>query len=541
MAEEKKTRQCAREWLLIGVLTAVALALRLIGIRWGLPNEQHYFSYHPDEIFLLLPAFRFAQGVWNPGFFNYGPLYPFLVGIPAVSLGFVPSAPFPQGLAPLYLWGRHVTAVMGAATIPLLYTAIRREHRGRAWGAAFLLTICPLHVVNSHYATVDVPATFFLVVAFAFALRGADDLKLRSALLTGAAIGVAAATKYNLALFILPALLVPVLASRTRPSLAWWGGVPAGLVIGFLVCNPFVGTPEFRQGFLFELRHAQQGGTLAFVNTGSGWAYHLLRGLPTALGYPLLALITVGTVLSLRSKSVAVRLSLVWVVWYLFAIGFGKERFIRYLVPLMPFVCVLGCQVLACYAEQIRPSRFARLLRVEAPKVLIFLTLVYLATQMLPLCGIDGRDWTWIQTQSDILESQHVQTIGLVDLPWYFHPPMSPYNAGAFSKESFENWNTRAPHRVVITGWEAARFEVTTPDIFILSDLESADFLRLGNHSARALVERLSRSYSDHRTFESLPSATSRWLAPPRQLQPPDWRYPSPIITVYSRPRDDSG
>jgi 4-amino-4-deoxy-L-arabinose transferase-like glycosyltransferase len=541
--ERKPVRR--RAWLAVAAITAGALALRLAGIGWGLPNSQHYFSYHPDEIFVLLPSFGFAQGDWNPHFFNYGTLYLYLVGIPAVIFGIVPDPlRFPQGLAPLYLTGRIVTALLGTASIPLLYLALRRESRSLAWGSALLLTICPLHVINSHYATVDVPATFFLVVAFLFALRGAERATLKNAILTGLFVGLAAATKYNAGLFLLPALLAPALTSvgqelascphrnGRNAGLAWWLGVPLAAALGFLICNPWIHTPEFRQGFLFEWRHAQAGGTFAFVGTGSGWSYHLLHGLPVALGYPLLAAVVAGFVLALRSKSPAARLSLFWVVVYFLVIGFGKERFIRYLVPMMPFVCVLAasaCARLRSATEHRRGLPAARI----AVTLVTWLTATYAVGQMLPLAWpLDVRDTVM---QCEPVSFPHFR-LGLVQVPWYSDPPVSPYNAGAFTALAFDAWNASNGHRVVLTGWDAGALRRDRPDVFVVSDLESAALLRLRKPDAVEFVAALDQFYRSHVEYRESPHTFS-WLAPPRSWAPPDWLYPQPIITVYYSPR----
>jgi 4-amino-4-deoxy-L-arabinose transferase-like glycosyltransferase len=545
--ERKPVRR--RAWLAVAAITAGALALRLAGIGWGLPNSQHYFSYHPDEIFVLLPSFGFAQGDWNPHFFNYGTLYLYLVGIPAVIFGIVPDPlRFPQGLAPLYLTGRIVTVLLGTASVPLLHLALRRESRSLAWGSALLLTICPLHVVNSHYATVDVPATFFLVVAFLFALRGAERATLKNAILTGLFVGLAAATKYNAGLFLLPALLAPALNSvgqelascphrnGRRGGLSWWLGLPAGALVAFLVCNPWVGTSEFRQGFLFEWRHAQAGGTFAFVGTGSGWSYHLLHGLPVALGYPLLAAVIMGFVLAFRSKSPAVRLSLVWVVVYFLVIGFGKERFIRYLVPMMPSLCVLGAVacglVLRSAASSKARSRWRFKLLTNLAAAPLALTAYYLLVIYVSFCLGDVRDEAW----SDNSWRAEKGTTGLVSTPWYFDPPVSPYNAGAFSQQLFDAWNAATGNRVMVTGWDAGRIEVDRPDFFVLLDLESADLLRLKDPAAIRFVAALESIYRDRLSYRPAWYDLS-WLAPPRSWAPPDWLYPQPIITVYYSPR----
>jgi len=514
----------------------VVLALRITGIHWGLPNAAHFFSYHPDEIFLLQPSFYFAQGDWNPHFFNYGTLYIYLVGVPAVLLGLVAKADlFPAGLSALYLEGRLITALLGTATVPVLYFALRRESRWLAAISAALLALCPLHVVNSHYATVDVPATFFLAVAFLLALRGSDWPDLKAALALGAAVGLAAATKYTAGLFLLPAVLAPLLMRSARPSRGWWLGVPAGAAAGFLMGCPFVWTQEFMQGLLFELRHAREGGTLAFVGTGSGWGYHLARGLPVGLGFPLLGAAIVGVFAAVRMPSRAARLSLLWVVLYLFLIGFGKERFIRYLVPLTPFICVLAAWGLIGI---VRAPRLTWVREAGAGLGLLVLALtgLYAVGQTVPFVLPDARDIVSWQVHSDVLARDSGARVGLAQTPWYFHPPISPFNAGAYSRPWFQQWNKGVGERVVVTGWSAGELERLRPEAFLLSDLESQDLLRLGDRQAVDLVAALDGLYQARIDFSRPPTPFS-WLAPGRDWAPPDWLYPSPRITLYYEPR----
>src|SRR5437763_10597214 len=67
--------------LLITLITFAALTLRLWGLTWSLPNDDHLFSYHPDE------GVNLVSGVLenlNPrphfdlGFYNYGSVYFYL-------------------------------------------------------------------------------------------------------------------------------------------------------------------------------------------------------------------------------------------------------------------------------------------------------------------------------------------------------------------------------------------------------------------------------------------------------------------------------
>jgi 4-amino-4-deoxy-L-arabinose transferase-like glycosyltransferase len=519
---------------------------RLAGIPWGLPNAQHYFSYHPDEIFLLLPAFGFAGGDWNPHFFNYGTLYIYLVGIPAVLFHVVPDrGQFPENLRALYEWGRMTTMWLGSATILVLYLALRRSGRWVSWTSALLLAICPLHVVHSTYATVDVPATFWLVAAFLLALQGAERPSLGWGFSVGLPIGLAAATKYNVGLFIVPAMVAPLLAPPGKWQRSWALGVAGGTLLGFAVGCPFFWSPEFLNGVLFEMRHAARGGTLAFVDAGSGWQYHVTRGLPAGLGYPLLACAVLGANVAIRRRDRPARLSLCWVLLYLAAIGFGKEWFIRYLVPLAPFVAVLAGTGLAwlyrrCGGLLLRAGMYVLVVAVA------LLTYAYLIVNMPEIASrgrtddvwhavtTDPRDRAWKAVAAELEGESADRRVGLIQSPWYFHPPVSPWNSGPLFREQFEAWNQEAG-RVVVTGWDAERVTAEKPEFFITCNLETMDMLRLEKPEAVELVHALWSTYAHQTVFERPPGRYG-WLFPSRESAPPDWLYRWPKVVLWSEP-----
>ncbi len=127
-------------------------------------------------------------------------------------------------------------------------------------------------------------------------------------------------------------------------------------------------------------------------------------------------------------------------------------------------------------------------------------------------------------------------TAGLVQPPWYFHPPVSPFNGGPFSAPGFEKWNQERGNPVVVTGWEAERLRADPPDIFFISDLELRDLVRLEDRAAIEFRSTLSRTYEKQRVFLRPPPPFS-WLSPPRSWVPPDWRYVDPVIKMYYQPR----
>ncbi|HYA28849.1 MAG TPA: hypothetical protein VEI95_08535, partial [Acidobacteriota bacterium] len=66
-------RQTKLVWIcLLTAVVALGLALRLYGIRWGLPDASHpVYSYHPDESLQLFAAERLANGTVFPKHFIY--------------------------------------------------------------------------------------------------------------------------------------------------------------------------------------------------------------------------------------------------------------------------------------------------------------------------------------------------------------------------------------------------------------------------------------------------------------------------------------
>jgi hypothetical protein len=221
-------------------------------------------------------------------------------------------------------------------------------------------------------------------------------------------------------------------------------------------------------------------------------------------------------------------------VFYLFVIGFGKERFIRYLVPLTPFLCLLAA------------AGFARLytsgsLAVRVPAV-VFGVAVLLPTWMygfglaVSSMSDDPRDRAWKTAHTQLPEQGGPRTIGLVEPPWFSDPPVSPYNAGPFSRPLFDKWNQRNGSDIIITGWDTSKLRAEKPGIFFLSDLESQDLLRLKRPDALAFVAALNSLYQKQQVFGPVRDLPV-WLAPPRSWAPPDWLYQSPRITMYYRPR----
>src|SRR5215510_1314691 len=276
---------------LLGALLLVGALVRIWGNDYGLPH-----TYHPDEGHIVNRAIRFHGGDLDPKFFNWPSLYMYLLsavyGVVFGLRGVVES--FSQDPVPFYLIGRTLTALMGTATIAVLYV-LAAELYGATVGllAGLFLTVNLLHIRDSHYITTDVPLTFLITLALLFVFRYWRDGRRRDALWAGLFAGLAASMKYPGGLVLLPLALAHLLRERPPGGIARWVLSPtmtlAGLLaaVGFLIGTPYAMlTPvAFTRGVFSELREVN---TVQFGNEAdmNGYLFHLLHSFPEGMGVP---------------------------------------------------------------------------------------------------------------------------------------------------------------------------------------------------------------------------------------------------------------
>lgn len=195
-------------WLIF--ILAVAFLARIAGISYGLP--MWLVSDEPPFIFgalkmlelgTLVPALHaadFASGLYFPPYLSY--LY-LIFFIPVLGLKYLffngtlrqfvdiitldPSA--------LFLIGRLISAVLGTATVWLVYKTTRRIFASEipALLSAAFLALSFLHVNFSHWGRHWVPATFFFTLVLYVLSR--DDMNVRrryflASLIAGVGVGI---------------------------------------------------------------------------------------------------------------------------------------------------------------------------------------------------------------------------------------------------------------------------------------------------------------------------------------------------------------
>jgi 4-amino-4-deoxy-L-arabinose transferase-like glycosyltransferase len=348
----------------------VGLALSLLAAAllrfWGL-SQGIGFNPGPDEPDIMERAVRMMKtGDLNPHFFDYPGFYMYLEAAVATARFLVGAVQGKwSGLAQadtedFYLWDRALTALLGTATVWLVYRAGTRWGRPTALLAAALLAVMPLHVRESHYALTDVPCTFVVVLTFLLSLRAHERETVRAFVFAGAAAGLAGALKYNgvfaVSMPLIACAMTPRLrGSRVLASLA----LVAAMVAAFLAAAPYslLDLPTFLNQFA---RLSSEYRTVGVVPEPIWIIY--LKHLRIALQWPGSLLVIAGFGLGLWRIArgpgrVRWVLALVFPLLYFRFISHQSIVFARYLLPLVPFLCLLSAAaVVALVAGMRRPA-----------------------------------------------------------------------------------------------------------------------------------------------------------------------------------------
>lgn len=340
-----------RFWL--AVVTFGAFALRVWNLAAGLPDLPQ-----ADESTLLGLAVRFGTGDLNPHYLQYPTLWPytlfcvfgtyFVTGWGVGLLGSIQDLKAQYFVDPMPLWflGRLSAALLGTATVPIVYGLGKRlvsRHVGLF--AAVGLAVAPLHVQYSHYLVTDTPLTFMIAVALLLIVRlsEGDLLRLWPAALV---CGLATSVKYSAAPLVFPLVAAGLVRIRGLVNIWRLLGVAtiavAWMSFGFLMGTPYA-ILETRSLFADVAKILSRAylGFDAGVNT---FVHFLVKVLPEGAGLLLAVLSVIGflwmTVEGIRRWQGAWILMACFVIPYFSIIGSSRTPFARYMLPLLPVAMI---------------------------------------------------------------------------------------------------------------------------------------------------------------------------------------------------------
>jgi 4-amino-4-deoxy-L-arabinose transferase-like glycosyltransferase len=390
---------------LAAILLAAAI-LRFFALDSGIPYGIGVDE--PEVINRVVNMMR--SGDFNPHFFDYPGLYiyvqlavavlRFMVGAMAgewSSLNQVTAADF-------FLWGRAITAAMGTVTVLFVYLiGLRWGTRPALLGAA-LMAVMPLHVRESHFVLTDVPATFFVTLTFLLTLRAHERKDLKSFAWAGISAGLAAATKYPAGI----SLLLPLIAAGMRMDsrrTRWTSALTAtiGSALAFLIAAPYtlLDLPAFLNGY------AHLTASYSAPRIGEPASVIYAKHLRNSVRWPASLLMIAGAVIAIvrafeGTGRVRWTLLVLFPVVYFWFVSRHSLVFARYLLPLVPFVCLLAAVAVVSGVSLLRRFSIPRPLRTA---LIIALTVATLLPATIRSVGFDrmmarqgtaGQAYEWI-------------------------------------------------------------------------------------------------------------------------------------------------
>jgi 4-amino-4-deoxy-L-arabinose transferase-like glycosyltransferase len=341
-------------WSGLAVVLAGGLALRLWGVNQGLP-----YAYNTDEAdhFVRHAVKMLEEGTLNPHYFANPPAFTYLLRL-LLGVWYGGSAgalaAFHLHPADVYTLSRVAAALLGTLALWLLYTTgARLFGRGVGLLAAAIEAVAFLPVFYAHLALNDVPTLAPLTLSLLGTAGVLRSGRKRDYLLAGVGLGLGCASKYTAGIVIVP-LLAAIAARYVEVDRAARRRVLGGLLlalaaglVAFLAANPYA-ILDFHS-FQRELARqsalsAEAQGKLGAPRHG-GLAYYLWS-LTWGLGWvPALSALG-GALIIWRDDRRLGWLLVPAPLLFLAFMGLQGRYFGRWLMPILPILCLLGAYFL---------------------------------------------------------------------------------------------------------------------------------------------------------------------------------------------------
>lgn len=326
-----------------------------MGINFGIPHTE----CRPDETTIVNIALQFGLGDLNPHYFHYPTFYMYIIfffyGLYylfgrvfnkyAILQDLITEAVIDR--TNFYLIARYISALSGIGTIFIVYKLTQYLFdEESALISSFFISFAYLHVRDSHFGVTDIFMTFLVVCTIFYIVKCYKNSSIRNYLFAGISGGLALSTKYSALPVIIPMFIVHylnIIAEKKKIIKLLFDkrilSFIAVFIIMFLAGSPYILLDffEFKSDFLSELRHFNAG---HLINLGVGWLYHLKFSLFYGLGWSLFLSSLAGIVVLVKKDKKRGIILLTFPIFYYILMGRGYVVFVRYAIPLIPFLCI---------------------------------------------------------------------------------------------------------------------------------------------------------------------------------------------------------
>lgn len=368
-----RIRESVRREPFVPVIALAALLLMIFG-TWRLRPHLTF----PDETGAIELALRmgYEQNPFIDNFRKGGNLHLYLLALSfvpvtlywlvtgqfgdiisgAASVGSSPSwGVSPDLLTAFYdvlFAGRLVSVLFGVGTVVVVYYLGREllDRRAGMFASVFLATSVG-YVLTAHYATEDVPMTFFLMLGFLLTVRAFHSGDTRTLLAAALVAGLAASTKATAGLLVLPIAIVIIERHWSESGTAvgfvkaaW--KYPTLTILGYVSTTPSIFVHPVSWADEISRYVVRSTSDVSYNWSDPGWLIqlaHLAEGQGIALFlFSVLSVLLVVAFLLRGTLDSAVWLLLLYAIPYFSVIIQGNMTQFPRVMPLFPILAVLA-------------------------------------------------------------------------------------------------------------------------------------------------------------------------------------------------------
>lgn len=404
-----KRRLNSREWYQLATVfvLGIALLLRFTGINWD-----GDFALHPDERRIVMETDDFNR---TTTFYNYGHVPIYLLKISHAALTQILSMLTDSPVYDYHLYflvGRMLSICFDFATLLVLMLLTRKIWANRSisiWaGLIYATAVFPIQ--SAHFYTVDPQLNFWFLLLTYYLISHWDNPSVKNYLCMGLICGLTAATKFTGVLLLLgPFLLVlsQFVRNRRQPR-ALQQAISSILifllsaVITFFITQPYVllNFPSFITAIQNQLTMLNDATyfpyTIQFVNT-LPYLYPLTAILRWGMGIPVGLITFAGvvyvTVYAIINKHAKLLFLLIFYLGYFAVIGQSAVKYMRYYLPLYPFLAFAGGFLVYQIVQRIQSSHLRLVLRLGLVGTITVWAWMFIQIYLNPHPRITASDW----------------------------------------------------------------------------------------------------------------------------------------------------
>ena len=338
------------EWLILASILVIGALFRFYNLNW---DQGHYF--HPDErnIAVAVGKIRFFSQM-NPDFFAYGSVPVYLYRSAAdIVVKITGDVDWTRDWGKINLIGRHFSALFSTITVLLVYLLTRKILiPTAALVAAWVTATTPILIQQAHFSVTESMLAFWVVLLTYLTVQRKNPIIL------GCMFGLSVATKMSALSFGIIPIAMFIWKKQTKRIFIFL--LTASLIYGILSPYTFLRWDKFMESMNYE------GGIITgkllvvyvyqFLQT-QPYLYQLSQ-LPYTQGYVLAGLSIAGCILLIinttKHKKWPIVMVFLWPLLYFLYVGSWFTKFVRYFVPLYPFLSIAAAYFIANLNKNIK-------------------------------------------------------------------------------------------------------------------------------------------------------------------------------------------